>query len=82
MCDPCENSPDSCVDAGFVCGDTTFVCECPDDEVQISDACCKYAFQLSLKDYCKYPDLPPLLSNRSGQLNTTQLVIIILSQFT
>jgi hypothetical protein len=43
LCDPCDPGVSSCTD-GLVCSSTTYQCECPPDEVQISDSCCKFVF--------------------------------------
>ncbi|XP_060560578.1 fibropellin-1-like [Ruditapes philippinarum] len=38
LCDPCDPATPSC-GSGLVCSGTTYRCECPSDEVQITDGC-------------------------------------------
>jgi hypothetical protein len=42
LCDPCDPNADECSD-DYVCNPNTGRCECPTDEVQIGDNCCKFA---------------------------------------
>ncbi|XP_053405040.1 neurogenic locus notch homolog protein 1-like [Mercenaria mercenaria] len=40
ICDPCDLAISSC-DPSLVCNPDTYRCECPTDQVQIMDTCCK-----------------------------------------
>jgi hypothetical protein len=40
LCDHCDPNTPSC-GANLVCSDATYRCECPVDQVQIADICCR-----------------------------------------
>ena len=42
-CEVCDPSTPTCR-SDLVCNPATYRCECPTDEVQIGDKCCKYSF--------------------------------------